>query len=105
MKRLAAVTALVVVSTISTAAELPVGVQLFIDKRNICDHFRGEPWDPGDEPEIKERREFNFKNIRELCTGTDKRLTHLRHKYRNNQKVIDRLRDYEDKIELRKAAR
>ena len=63
MKLLAGFVALVVVNNICAASELPKDVQSFIDKREGCDHFRGEPWDPGDESVIKERREFIFKNI------------------------------------------
>lgn len=79
---------------------MPTDVRSFIDQRDGCDHFRGEPWDSGNEPEVKERREFIFQNIKKLCTGTDKRLAGLRRKYRNNPEIIDRLRSYEDRIEL-----
>ena len=87
-------------SSMALAAEsLPADVQSFIDTRQACDHFRGEPWDPGDEPEIKERREFIFESIKKYCTGTDKRLRELRSKYRDNPRVVERLREYEDHIE------
>ncbi|MHB1140155.1 MAG: hypothetical protein ACYC1T_00160 [Sulfuricaulis sp.] len=93
--------ALCAVLTIGAAAhDLPVDVQSFIDDRDGCDHFRGEPWGAGDDPEVKERREFIFENIKKLCTGTDKRLAELRNKYRNDPVVIERLRVYEDNIEL-----
>ena len=78
----------------------PSDVQLFSDTREGCDHFRGEPWRQGDDPEFKERRDFIFKNIEELCKGTDKRLAKLRDKYRENPAIIERLRRYEDHIEL-----
>lgn len=83
------------------AGNLPSDVRAFIDKRDGCDHFRGEPWDPGDDPLVKDRREFILENINKLCTGTDKQLTELREKYRNNSAVIERLRQYEDNIESR----
>jgi hypothetical protein len=81
------------------AESLPPDVQSFIDTRQACDHFRGEPWDPTDEPEIKARREFIFESIKKYCTGTDNRLRELRNKYTDNPKIIERLRDYEARIE------
>lgn len=75
---------------------LPADVALFVDLRDGCDHFRGEPWDSGEEPAIKERREFIFQNIKELCTRTDKQLEELRNKYRNNPMIFDLLGKYED---------
>ena len=81
------------------ASRLPADVQAFNAYREGCDHFRGEPWDPGDDPETKERREFIFKNICELCTGTDKKLASLRKKYRDVPTVIKHLSQYEDRIE------
>jgi hypothetical protein len=88
-------------SSILLAAEsFPADVQSFIDSRQACDHFRGEPWDSGDKPESKERREFIFENIKKYCTGTDKELAELRSKYSDNPKIIERLREYEDKIEV-----
>jgi hypothetical protein len=81
------------------APTLPAEVRAFIDDRDGCDHFRGEPWSSGDDPDIKERREFIFENIRKLCTGTDKRLASLRKKYRGNLTVLKQLRQYEDTIE------
>jgi len=78
---------------------LPSDVTSFVDQRDGCDHFRGEPWDGGDDPEIKERREFIFQNIKNLCTGTDMRLEKLRHKYRHNQEIVELLKEYEDQIE------
>jgi hypothetical protein len=81
------------------AESLPADVQSFIDIRQICDHFRGEPWDTGDEPKIKERREFIIESIKKYCTGTDKRLRELRSKYSDTPKIVERLREYEDHIE------
>lgn len=78
---------------------LPADVQQFSERRDGCDHFRSEPWDEGDEPDIKERREFILNNIRELCTGTDKELTSLRRKYKDDKSIIGHLSKYEDQIE------
>jgi hypothetical protein len=93
--------AVVFVLTFTThAAEVwPADVQSFIDDRTACDHFRGEPWSVGDEPEIKGRREFIFDSIKKYCAGTDERLAGLRIKYERNPRIIERLREYEDRIE------
>lgn len=99
MKKILFLVLCVVLSTASIANDLPADVQSFIDERDGCDHFRGEPWGAGDDPAVKERREFVFENIKKLCTGTDKRLAELRKKYRNDPIVIKRLRAYEDNIE------
>ena len=32
---------------------LPSDVKSFVDQRDGCDHFRGEPWAEGDDPESK----------------------------------------------------
>ena len=80
--------------------DLPSDVRSFVDKRDGCDHFRGEPWSGGDDPEVKERREFIFQNIKDLCTGTDRRLNELRTKYRNDRVISEHLKRYEDRIEL-----
>lgn len=86
--------------TASADTALPSDVQRFREQRAICEHFRDEPWDAGNEPEIKARRAFIVRNIQKFCTGTDKRLASLRHKYRNKPLLLHRLRDYEDQIEV-----
>lgn len=80
---------------------LPSDVKSFVDERDGCDHFRGEPWDGGDDPEVKERREFISQNIKDLCTGTDRRLKELRNKYRHDRVIIKHLKRYEDRIEFK----
>ena len=79
--------------------DLPSDVKSFVDERDGCDHFRGEPWDKGDDPEVKERREFIFQNIKNLCTGTDRSLKELRNKYRHDRVIIEHLKRFEDRIE------
>lgn len=84
-----------------TISPLPADVKTFVERRDGCDHFRGEPWDNGDEPEIKERREFIFQNINKLCNGTDIQLKELRDKYRDNTVVFNFLGKYENRIEMK----
>jgi hypothetical protein len=73
--------------------KLPTDVAKFIERRDGCDHFRGE------EPYDAERRKFLESNIRKLCIGTDRELSTLRRKYSKNPRVISRLSEYEQKIE------
>lgn len=89
----------------AAGSALPPDVQAFVAQRDVCEHFRGEPWASGNEPEVKERREFIFMNIKKFCAGTDKRLADLRRKYRDDPRVIDRLGDFEDTIEAGNAKR
>lgn len=87
----------VVVPCTSFASELinkwPAEVTRFIERRDLCDHFRGE------EPYDEERRRFLKKNIVEYCTDTDSRLADLREKYKENPVVMDLLAGYEEDIE------
>lgn len=72
----------------------PEDVRNFIEVRDGCDHFRGEP------PYDEERRQFLLKNIEELCTGTDQTLSKLKNKYKENQKISIKLSEYEENIEI-----
>ncbi len=81
--------------------ELPDEVAAFVELRDGCDHFRGEPWPEGDDPGSKSRRQFILQNLKETCTGTDRQLRKLRSKYRNNKLINEFLKGYEDRIEQR----
>lgn len=75
------------------AQALPQDVAAFIERRDSCDHFRGEePYDAERAAEIKAA-------LAATCTGTDKQLAALRRKYADNPQVLDRLSDYEDRVE------
>lgn len=82
-------------SAIAAEARLPSDVAKYIKQREGCDHFRGEIPDPPDEQRMKEIE----REIRKLCTGTDKKLERLKRKYANNQAVLKRLNAFEEKIE------
>jgi len=73
--------------------KLPPDVSTFVEKRDLCDHFRGE--DPYDE----ERRVFLEENMIKFCTGTDAELAELKQKYHHNPSIMDVLNRYEEKIE------
>ena len=72
----------------------PKDVATFVEKRDLCDHFRGE------EPFDEERRKFLYKNMKELCTGTDRQLAELKKKYQGNSTVMKKLSTYEVNIEF-----
>jgi hypothetical protein len=72
---------------------LPLDVARFVERRDGCDHFRGE------EPYDEERRKFLHQRMLELCVGTDKQLSELKKKYRSNRAVMAKLNEYEVQIE------
>lgn len=77
---------------------LPQEVKSYIAERNICDHFRGEPIE-GNSPEQIERREFVADSLDIYCSGSDKRLAALKRRYKNNRAAMDKLSQYEERIE------
>jgi hypothetical protein len=72
---------------------LPPDVARFVERRDLCDHFRGE------EPYDAERREFLEKRMRQHCTGTDAQLAALKKKYKNRPRIVTKLNEYEAIIE------
>jgi len=75
--------------------KLPPDVNRYVERRDNCDHFRGE------EPYDAARREFLTKQLKAFCTGTDRQLEALKRKYRKNKAVLIRLQDYEVQIEAK----
>jgi hypothetical protein len=74
---------------------LPRDVQRFVDKREGCDHMRGEIPEPGD----KRRMQEVNREIQKLCKGTDKELAQLKKKYAKHPSVLQRLDEFEPDIE------
>lgn len=79
--------------------DYPHEVRAFTERREVCDHFRGEPWPEGDEPWADERREQLTKGMRDACTGTDAELARLRAKYRDDAEIAKILSEFESNIE------
>jgi hypothetical protein len=78
---------------------LPREVRVFIERREGCDHFRGEPVpEPADDPKGERRRQIESA-LAKLCTGTDAELARLRARYRDDAAVTAALADFEDDIE------
>ena len=71
----------------------PAEVERFIERRDKCDHFRGE------EPYDQDRRAFIHERLLEFCVGTDKELAEIKERFRNNTTVMENLDGYEPQIE------
>lgn len=82
---------------VSAKEKLPPDVLKFTQKRDSCDHFRGELPDPDE----KERMREVIKEIDKFCTGTDKKLASLKKKYESNPDIVARLAKYEPEIEAK----
>lgn len=81
------------------AKPLPPEVRDFIERREGCDHFRGEPVpEPANDPKGERRSQIETA-LETLCTGTDAELARLRVRYRNDAAVTAALADFEDEIE------
>ena len=82
-------------SAIAAEAKFPSDVFKYVEQREGCDHFRGEIPDPPDKQRMREIK----REIRKLCTGTDKKLARLKRKYARNPSIMKRLNEFEEKIE------
>ena len=74
----------------------PQDVSSFIERREICDHLRGEIPDPDQAEAMRE----TLYQIRVYCTGTDAALTELKKRFRGNPGILDKLNRYEESIEI-----
>lgn len=78
---------------------LPADVRAFVEDRDLCEHFLGEPWPEGDSPEERQRRRELVDGVRVNCAGTDRRLAELRQRHANEEGVMAALAGYEARIE------
>jgi len=90
---LAASCTVLLACSVATQTRFPAAVAYFIERRDKCDHFRGE------EPYDQDRRALLQKQLREFCRGTDRELAELKQKYRTNTAVTNKLDQYEPQIE------
>jgi hypothetical protein len=72
---------------------LPSDVNRFAERRDNCDHFRGE------EAYDADRQKFLAKQLKALCTGTDQQLKALKLKYKKNKAVLTKLQEYDVDVE------
>lgn len=73
---------------------LPPRVRRFIERRQGCDHWRGEY-----SPDPARRRQIE-RGVASECTGIDRELVRLRQLYRRTPSVLHALDDY-GKVELK----
>lgn len=73
---------------------LPLDVRRYIERRQGCDHWRGEY------SEDPVRRHQIERGVRKECIGSDRELDRLRRTYRRVPRVVAALDDY-GKVELR----
>ncbi len=78
-------------------ADYPSDVADFIDRREMCDHFRGE------EQYDEDRAEFLSERIEETCRGTDEELRKMKQKYSDCDKIVQLLSRFEEQIEAKDA--
>lgn len=69
----------------------PQDVSSFIEKRELCDHFRGEI---SGEPDVDNERNLN-ELLDQYCKGTDQVLKTLKLKYVDNKSVLEKLNTFE----------
>lgn len=72
---------------------LPKDVATFVEERESCDHWRGEPGFD------KERQAEIDRSICDACTGTDAKLAALKKKYRASKTVTAKLGEFASAIE------
>lgn len=74
-------------------ASYPTDVEQFMDRRQLCDHYRGE------EPYDAERAAFLAKRMELTCTGTDRELRRLKEKYQDDAEIMRVLDQFEEDVE------
>lgn len=77
------------------AAPLPKDVAKFVERREGCDHFRGEIPESTDPDRMGEVN----RELKKLCKGTDKKLLQLKQKYAANAELTALLASFEPNIE------
>jgi len=86
-------TLLLFIAAADTVRPLPPDVVAFVERRQACDHFRGE------EPYDAERRAFLDGQVRALCQEMDAELARLRAVYKSRADVVEQLQMFEEGIE------
>lgn len=94
MKALALLLAISGAAQAGEASPLPPEVRSYIEDRELCEHFRQEPFE-GNTPGQVARRQFLRESIEIHCAGTDRRLAALKQRYAHDRAVMTRLENYE----------
>lgn len=95
MKRAVCASILFVTAGLCRAAPAPFprDVRDFVATRESCDHWRGEA---GYDDERK--AEVAWATC-QVCQGTDAKLAGLKRKYRSNERIVEKLSEFDPKIE------
>lgn len=80
-------------ATATATASLPQAVITFQQRRDECDHLRGE------EPYDKQRAAFLKAALAKACKGSDKALAALRKRFAQHPEALAALKPYQDRIE------
>ena len=89
-----ALAALCVLCNCATAPATP-DLATFLERRAMCEHFRGEFPDPPDPVRVREIEQ----QVDAYCTGTDAQLALLKARYRDDAGVTKQLAGFEPRIE------
>ena len=90
----AALVALVLLCACAAGPAQP-DLPAFLERRAMCEHFRGEFPDPPDPVRVREVEQ----QIDAFCTGTDAQLASLKARYRDDPGVTKQLAGFEPRIE------
>ena len=95
--RTAARACLALLAGIAGCATPPPALELpaFLERRDLCDHMRGEFPDPPDPERVREVE----KGIAQYCRGTDAQLAQLKKRYKDDPAVTKQLAEFETPIE------
>ncbi|WAC71254.1 hypothetical protein OU995_16850 [Roseateles sp. SL47] len=79
----------------------PVALKAFLERREVCDHLRGEIPEPGDQEAIDEV----IASINKYCDGTDAELARLKRAHGGDATVKKQLDALEPCIEQKSRCR
>ena len=84
-------------AALAGCASAPATLDLarYLERREMCDHMRGEFPDP---PDPERMREIN-EQVDVFCPGSDAQLAQLKQRYRDDPAVMKRLDALEPRIE------
>jgi hypothetical protein len=93
IERMAA--ALLVLLAGCASAPAAPDLQVYLERRGMCDHLRGEFPDPPDPARMREIVE----QVAVYCPGSDAQLAQLKQRYRDDPAVMKQLDALEPRIE------
>lgn len=87
-------------ATSAIAQDAPPELAQYIERREVCEYFREEPWPEGHDADALERRDFLAAQLERYCSGADQGLRELKDKLRDDPQALGRLERYEPEIEV-----